>query len=99
MKPSEPLVLTNARKILADAETELEFLYLAQAEDIISVTVNSRSGQSRTVHVGRKTGHCLCERLIRFGENRVQRLSADLLRLIRVEGSEADIELKNRGAE
>lgn len=91
-------LLTTARKILDDAANELAFLYQAQAEDVLTIAITTRSGQVLALPVSRKRGACLCKHLIAAGEKRVRRLKIDALKLAESEGDDAGIALKNMPA-
>lgn len=87
--------LQLARQVLAAAETELAALYRAQAEDVVAVTITTRSGKPLTVPVNRKKGFNVCAQLIAASEARVSRLKVEALRQAVVDGTDAAIELKN----
>ena len=93
MPTTESPLLATARQILTDAKTELAFLYHAQAEDVLSVTITSRSGRTRTLPVSRKGSFDLCVTLVARAEKRVRRLHLELLRLTEAEGSDAGLTL------
>ena len=94
MLTSESPLLVAARQILTDAEHELAFLYHAQAEDVLSVTITSRSGKTRTLPVSRKKGIDLCSTLLATAEKRLRRLNLELLKLLKADGADAGIELQ-----
>lgn len=93
MLETSPLAL--ARQVLAAAEAELAALYRAQAEDVVAVTITTRSGKPLTVPVNRKKGHNVCAQLIAASESRVARLKVEMLRQTVVDGTDAAITLKN----